>query len=268
MAAPADDFSAEQLIKIVDELLDGWRSGLESARLRIEDAQTAMAIIALAEHAHRLAPVARDLLSSGLVLESTALIRQCYEIGLTCQWLKHVPDSLISFVGEGLRQRRNAAVTLRKVDRQTEQGIAASIEAMLPTDMSRFSETPSRASGRNFNELCADLEPGGDQAYSLYKALSAYSHATSSLADLYLEADPDKPDAMPRFREDAQIASPRAWAYLLAVSLTFAGRAVDMADRDHPRRSQLRRAANQLGVPAELKLSGPAWLRLHPRKAQ
>ncbi len=57
-------------------------------------------------------------------------------------------------------------------------------------------------------------------------------------------------------------------AFFIAASLVWAGRARDMIEVDHPRRTELRQAAKRLGIAIELRPSQAAWFRTGRRGNQ
>lgn len=270
--ATSADAGADGLIDTTDlhllaeDLLEGWHAADRDLTFSRSGANAAIAITALGLSCHQIAQTALRLLRENLVLEATPLIRLCFEGALKAQWLQLVPDAVISFVGEQVRQRRNQAKTLRSSALLSLHEIADNIDAKLPpeSEVNLFTTASSKSSARKFNELCDDLEPGGSSAYAHFAVLSEYSHASAGLVDLYLEAPAnDSVDGLPTFVDDPQIRSSNAWSYLLAASLVWAGRAVDMADKNHPRRSELRSAAQFLGIKAELKMSEKAVKRVN-----
>lgn len=269
ITAVGDELTDVELFTIAERLLAGWaetnRPG--SVQLKRKNLNANIAVMALAGHAHRIGMVALRLLREGLVVEATPLVRQCYEIAVTCLWLVHVPDAVVSLVGEHARQRRATVRTLRDIDRPLEQEVADRIEHTLPDDWTIFDESPSRGSGQNFQQRCNDLEPGGAGAYAIYRALSQFSHASGSVMDFYLTAAEDAETQLPAYDPFAQMANPKAWTYILNMALVWAGRAVDMTVQGSPRRGDLRSAARSLVIEPELRMSDAASLRVNRAKS-
>lgn len=264
----ADDIpltDAVALHWLIRELVDGWHSRPDFAVFRVSDQPTSIAILTFATHVHRVAPVVVDLLEAGLVLESTPLLRLAYECALTAQWLKQVPDGVAGFVNEGVRQRRAVAATLREASFTFGHELAQQVSQNLPADPM---DSTSNASARQFAQLCEDLAGVGRDGYALYRLLTQYSHPSMYLSDLYLSLAPERPDGPPDYDPGAQLEAKAAWAHLMCSSLVWAGRAVDMADRNHPRRSELRDAARRLGINSELRISDRAWLRMTGSKGR
>ncbi len=238
-------------------LLAGWDSRADvplvgTRKRRFNQQQLALAH-GLCAHAHYLADPALDLLDSGRVLAALPLVRACFESAITAQWVTQTTDGAPAFVNEDVRQRRAQVQTLEKAVSEVFREAAPEIAANL------IDPLHTNATARGFHNLCNDLVPGGADAYSIYRVLSQYSHASVLVIDDYLQAT----DTGPGLALHTHPVEPNAatWTNVLASALVWAGRAIDYLDKDHVRRSELRAAAAALGITSELQLSQAAVLR-------
>jgi hypothetical protein len=121
-------------------------------------------------------------------------------------------------------------------------------------------ETDSSVSAASFEAMCNDLEPGGPDAYAHFRLMSSMSHPSAFLCDFYLADDGNNPNNLAGFALRDVPDQPVAGPYLAFTvgSLIWSGRAVEYLDKQHPRRSQLRAAAKQLGITSELHPSAKA----------
>jgi len=136
-----------------------------------------------------------------------------------------------------------------EVFRDAAPGIAANLPPILDTT----------ATARGFHNICDDLVPGGADAYTIYRVLSQYSHASIRVVDGYLQATSTGPGVVLRTNPAEPDAA--TWTNVLASCLVWAGRSNDYIDGDKTRRSELRAATNALGINSELQLSPAAVLR-------
>ncbi|NWJ69173.1 hypothetical protein HX744_00980 [Pseudonocardia sp. ICBG1122] len=107
--------------------------------------------------------------------------------------------------------------------------------------------TTSNEEARRFEKLCKSLEPGGEQAYSLYRLMSGYCHPGAEVLEFYVS------EPISVQRDPKHFDNPEHWLQILCCALVWAGRSVDMLDKKRPRRNELRRAAKLLGISPELK---------------
>ncbi|GAB2966666.1 DUF5677 domain-containing protein [Saccharothrix stipae] len=201
-------------------------------------------VLALAAHTHRVARGVLVLYGEDLRLEAVPLVRSAYEHSLTAMWLAQYDEAVIGFVNRYDQQRRLAVDTIAKAGWSGAKELADRLE--------QEERRSSRADGPagNFGQLCNELEPGGDEAYAIYRILSSLSHAGALLADHYMAADPLEVSLEPR-----RVGEATHWLYLTAVSVVKAAWAVDMLEFDHPRRGALQAAGDRLGVQPESRLS-------------
>lgn len=237
-----------ELSELLDSLLAGWvaQPTTMTSRPRNLVKGQVLTTYTLAAHTHRVAEAAAKLWHKELHLETVPLIRSAFEYALTAQFVAQCEDGVDGFFTE---QARTVRISLEQIAAAGWKGaaeIADRVEEWEAVD------TPAALSARRFDVLCDDLEPGGKLSYAVYRNLSSLTHPSRSVVARYLTEDQETVLQEPKPFEDKS----RAWLlYLLCVSLTWAGRAIDMLLRDHPRRSELRRVARQLGIPPELQVS-------------
>jgi hypothetical protein len=220
------------------------------------------AIWGLTSHVHQLADDYLSLLDRGSRLTGSLLIRAAFECAMTAMWLSQVHDALPAWSNEDARQRRALAESIRA------SGWTADEDALSAIGRDNYEEmvTSSGTSARRFWQLCQDLEPGGEQAYVVYRSLSEDCHATMSVADRYVVAD-DSTSLGIRLLASARPEDPSLWHWTLCSAVVWSGRAFDFHDRGRQRRESLRKAARELSIPEFLKVSSTAWLRVNQRAA-
>jgi hypothetical protein len=211
----------------------------------------------LAAHAYRTGEVADRLVRDGLWLEASPVIRTSYECAVTAQWAAQTPDGVQALLNEDYRSRRNMVHALR----QSEAWAAAGLEVPEPDDESH--ESFSNAQARNFKQMCDDLAPGGVEAYSYYKTLCWFSHATNYVIDRYTDlVESDKTYEL-RLRRTPRASEELAHTveYFCAVSLVWAASALDFLDAEHLHASQIEALAARVGVTPSLRLTDRARAR-------
>lgn len=254
---PMDAQEQKRVSAIARDLIAGWdvrtHAPLVGSRKRKFNQQQLVLAHGLCAHVHYLTPAALDLLDSGRVLAALPLVRACFESAITAQWVTQTADGSPAFVNEDVRQRLAQVETLEQavseVFRDAAPGIAANLPPILDTT----------ATARGFHNICDDLVPGGADAYTIYRVLSQYSHASIRVVDGYLQATSTGPGVVLRTNPAEPDAA--TWTNVLASCLVWAGRSNDYIDGDKTRRSELRAAANALGINSELQLSPAAVLR-------
>ena len=258
--------TATRMVELAEELLSTWLSPEVDQSFTVRrgereaTAQQFAAVHGLAAHVHQLASVAIAPLREHHVLEALPLIRAAYECALTAQWVAQTDDGASAFVNKDLRQRRRHVHTLESAVSQVFREAAPNVAARI------MDELPTTASARNFETICLELQPGGKDAYAIYRMMSHLSHASVLVADQYLSAlDRDPWVAL---RMEADQPDPATWTFFVPVTLVWAGRAVDFFDGTRRRRSQLRAAARELKVESALQLSDAAVLRQQQARFQ
>jgi hypothetical protein len=166
-----------------------------------------------------------------------------------------VPDAPEAFVNKEWdnRRRQLAGIEAAWSSAIPEAEIDAAV-AQLPAEGHL---TLSKKSADTFQRLCEDLEPGGKQAYGIYRMLSSNAHPSAWVAEHYLRpgAEGDLPTLLnhpSRFGEDdtfelQMLGASVVWSERAMLSLAAAPSA-DLV-------RQLTSASNELGVAAELRAS-------------
>ena len=162
-------------------------------------------------------------------------------------------------MNEEYRQRRAHIRTLEKAAAEVFRAAAPGIAARMQEDRTTAS------SARNFEGICNDLAGAGPDAYAVYRLMSHLSHASGLVADQYLTWTDEAPHL--KLRMKAQQPDTAVWTFFVPASLVWAGRAVDYFDDVRRRRSQLRRAARELGIRSALQLSDDARRRASGNKS-
>jgi len=254
---PMDADEQKRASAIARGLLAGWDvrtcAPLVGTKKRKFNQQQLLLAHGLCAHVHYLAPAALDLLDSGRVLAALPLVRACFESAITAQWLAQTTDGSPAFVNEDVRQRLAQVHTLEQAVSDVFREAAPSIAANLPPILD------TTATARGFHKICDDLVPGGADAYTIYRVLSQYSHASIRVVDGYLQVVGTEPGVA--LRTNPAEPSAATWTNVLASCLVWAGRSNDYLDGHKTRRSELRAAANALGINSELHLSPTALLR-------
>jgi hypothetical protein len=264
LARPMDHDEQKRVSSVARGLLAGWDARADApligTRKRRFHQQQLVVAHGLCAHVHYLAGPALGLLDKGKVLAALPLVRACFESAITAQWVTQTTDGAPAFVNEDVRQRHAHVKTLEKAVSQVFREAAPEIAANL------IDRLETSATAKGFHNICNDLVPAGADAYSIYRMLSQYSHASVLVIDDYLQAT----DAGPGVALRTEPVEPNGatWTNMLAASLVWAGRAIDYLDKDHVRRSELRAAAATLGITSELQLSETAVLREAKRKSR
>jgi hypothetical protein len=250
----------KQLSEACAELVKLWHSrgeinpnrlleGYHEARLHT--------VSGLAAHAYRTGELAARLLRDGFWLEASPIIRTSYECAVTASWAAQVPDGVQALLNEDYRSRRNMVDTLKR----SKAWAAAGLEVPTPRDEDHGSL--SNAQARNFKQMCDDLSPGGVEAYSYYKTLCWFSHATNYVIDHYTNVLEESDSyritlrRSPRASEDGG----HTVQYFCAVSLVWAASALDFLDADHAHAGQIAALAEKVGVTPALRLTDEALER-------
>jgi len=248
-----EDF--DEVVQIGRALLGEWNAvtNVEARAKGFNPAKVATCY-GFAAHAHHLSPLALDLIEAGRVLEALPLVRLIYECSLQAHWVAQVPDAIAALDSKEYSSRRALVAELG----QSMNLVLRQASEEIKSAMSTWTVDETTASAR-FRGVCEDLQPGGIDAYLHYRMLSSLSHATPMIADQYISAIDGPPGF--QIRASPHESPGVAYAYTVAVSLVWAGRAMDFQDKRHHRRSELRAAARRLGVPDVLPPSETAMKR-------
>jgi hypothetical protein len=237
--------SLRETLDVARGLLDGWdtkQPPLEFSPRRDIDHGRFACVYGLAAHAHRLGKAAIALYDADLALEALPTIRCTYEHGLTAMWAAQYPTAARALVNESYRNRRNTIGSAQRA------GWAHIVKLAEESDDWGPIASPLDSTAKSLQQLCGSLEPGGEQAYSIFRLMSSMSHPGAHLVDYYIHKDPVAVQATPK-----ELDAPEIWMFMTCCSLLWAGRAVDMIHKEHPRRNELRSIAKRLGISPELR---------------
>jgi len=248
-------------VDICRHLLALWKSRLDS-EIRFQERGARpnftkfLAVHGLCAHTYRVGEQALAMYETGMVMETFPLLRLSYESALTAHWIAQNVDGSEAVLNNDVLSRRAAAGTLSKAHSE----ILRSGAQDFPGADKELIQTSSQAQVRNFEQLCQDLEPGGADAYAYYRLMSWYSHPTARIIDSYLQPTEDMQD-LASLRLEPEKLDVNTWVHFLAFALVWAARSLDFLDADRTHRSELRKAARDLGIPEVLKLSEKARQR-------
>lgn len=253
----------ESLGATIDELREAWALGIQGGhRSNHRDGDNAPLRIGLmvahGAHVHRLAASVRLLVENGLAFESVALVREAYETAITTSWIGQNPIASRAMVNDYVNKRRvlrdEFASTANRVFKDGAAGVVVEDHLVRPTVQDQ------RA--KRLQTLCGDFEPAGNDLYAVYRWLSSYSHPGVKVADRYLDPETSpKGPVLLRARYD-EGPSAELLLHMTAMTMVWAGSAVNFLARDQARRDWLRGVARRLGGPAILELNAKAKQRI------
>lgn len=233
-----------------DRLDETWQAIRVEVKPKTASNKVAV-VFAGAAHTHRLARAAMVLIDADFVAETSPLTRAVYECALTTHWAAQVDDSALQLSDQEIRAHRALVRELQE---------ARLLDQIPPERRKLPSDQDQHITKITFEQICDDLNPGGDEAYAIYRILSAYSHATTTAIGRYLQPDDRQPLGFTA-SDVAEPEEPDFQVFLLVASLVWAGRAVDYFDSGHSRRSELRSAARAIGINSELVPSDKFHMR-------
>lgn len=225
-------------------------TGARAGRARTE-AQTVL-ITAYATHVHETAKLLLPYLPDRLTVAHAPLLRSIFETTLTLVWVDEVDDGADALMSEEGRQRRNIAKNLEDLGRADWATEIPHQEAVM--------ESTSIPQGRHFEQLAKDIAFA--EAYVTYRALSSLSHPSIQVADAYVG---NRDDGSVFLRAQGKAMShgeSDGWGHVIASCLVWSGYVANYLDPARTRRSELRRIAKELGVPAELPVRAEAIERV------
>lgn len=235
-------------------LLDLWEKR-KTRRLLPRDGlhqSNAIQIWTFAHHAARLSRSVLTLHEAGQDFESMALIRQTLECAMNAAWLLITDGGGAALSAVDTKNRR---VMYREV---TDLGLADLSEMLrrVEEEEKRNNETVTHT--RSFEERCSAVA-GGRQMYAIWRTVSLYSHATSSVADTYLSLGPETDDAPlgVTFLWNADWDEAATWLRVQAMMLLLAQMAADDALAKPIHRTQLAKARRRLGVSWQIRPAKP-----------
>jgi hypothetical protein len=237
-AYPDGAIETERLISLWDLLSSrrfAPREGLQPSN--------AIQIWTFTHHAARLSRAVLALHSAGHDLEAMPLIRQTMECAMNAAWLLVTNDGGAALNAVDTKNRR---VMFTEV---TDLGLADLSDVLNRLEEEEARNVQSVTQTRSFEERCRAIA-GGPQIYAMWRTLSLYSHATSSVAEVYLTSAP-KEEGNPYgikmlWRGDWDQGE--TWMRVQALMLLLAQMAADDAQSKPMHRTQLDDARRRLGV--------------------
>lgn len=216
---------------------------LEVRTSRVSSGAHAPTVHSLATHTLRSATAALDLFDRGQRLEAMPLIRSAWECSVTAMWAADSREGSAGIHEESRRQRRELLRGMKEMPGispfDPAERIAHSFGEVLPTSSEAYGQA------RRFEQRCRALKGVGQPGYTIYRALSAYCHPSSSLLDCYLQKD-DGP-AQVKLLHQPQGFEGDTWPiYLNVLAMMWGARAFDVMTVDQPHRSYLRGVARTL----------------------
>jgi hypothetical protein len=246
--------TADEIRGLISRLVRSWdRERGRGFNMKIEYAKAAGPMIwSLTHHTTRLSKTICDLSRTDDMLVAVPLIRLCIDNAMTAAWLAVDQQAAEALIHEGLRQRKNAVDGLVKAGAE---GFDADELKKAADELDRF-EPRKLAEGQHVEPRMKAIK-NGQQSYSLYRIASSFSHAGMTLADSYLQAIPASADAPLglALAPDNKLDHVEAWLGTTASMLTLAMSAYNMIDADGRQKSQVDRAAKQIGMGTKIELA-------------
>lgn len=241
MSAPFADGGAEEVRRLV--ILWELHSSQKFSPREGMQPSNAVQIWAFAHHAARLSRAVLTLHEAGHDLQAMPLIRQTVELAMNAAWLLVAEDGGAALSAVDTKARR---VMFTEV---TDLGLAdlSDVRDRLDAEEARNAQTVTKT--RSFEERCKTIS-GGPQIYAMWRTLSLYSHATSSLADVYVQSAPED-EGNPygvKLRLHGDWDQGETWIQVQALMMLLVQMAADDAQRETPSRFMLADAKRRLGV--------------------
>jgi hypothetical protein len=253
------ELSKDELIAIgrelVERLLERPKGQFEVKSDRMTSLGHLPLVHAFSTHALRLGAAGLDMFEAGLHLESVPTIRAAYEAALTASWTSDSREAPAAVFNEDVRQRTNLAKAMGRANSEVFREGGPKLPYV---DVDKLA-TAADAQARWFEQMCMALQPGGPDAYVIYRGLSAFAHPSAALADKYVEENPDHPSGM-RLLTNPNGSEDSTWLFMLVASMVWAARALDVMVVGRPNRNYLRQVARRLGIAEVLRLSQEAFL--------
>ena len=253
-----DPLSSDDLLSALDDLDSSWLERKGGTReLRHRDGYTGAGRIAIIggfnEHIHQLARAITQLHRNDLAFESSALVRAAFECAVTAQWVGHNPLAPSALATEYTRMRRATKATMERSATQVFAEGARGIVVESPPPLG--ATLKDRA--QNFERLCGDFAPEGNDLYLLYRILSEPSHASFAVIDHNVEVDPST-GGLTLLRQPGHGISPEFLLWIAASSVIWSDTAMYYLERDIARRNELRASAHKVKTVPELTMTREA----------
>jgi hypothetical protein len=162
---------------------------------------------------------------------------------MNAAWLLVTDDGGAALSAVDTRSRR---VMFQEV---TDLGLADLSDVLLRLDEEESRNTQTVSRTRSLEERCRAVA-GGKQIYAIWRTLSLYSHASSSVADVYLASAPEE-EGNPygvTMLWHGDWDQTESWMRVQALMLLLAQIAADDAQSKPMHRAQLAKARRRLGV--------------------
>jgi len=253
-----DPLSSHDLLSVLDDLDSSWVERKGGTRdLQHRDGYTGAERVAIIcgfnEHIHQLARAITQLHRNDLEFESFALVRAAYECAVTAQWVGHNPLAPSALATEYSRMRQATKETMARSATQVFAKGAPGIVVQSPPPLG--ATLKDRA--RNFEQLCRDFAPQGNDLYLLYRILSEPSHASFAVIDHNIEVEPST-HALTLLRQPEQGLPPAFLLWMSASSVIWSDMAMYYFERDKERRDELRALARKVNTVPELTMTPKA----------
>jgi len=249
-----------EIVQLGRDLVIAWvePSGVEYIvkTARMQGMAHVPTVHGLAAHTHTLGRAALDLYERGQMVAAMPIVRACYEAGLRAQWIAQSKDAIAAFANEDLRNRKNTARLMREGASDLFRGSADKLAHLYIDAL----DSSVDAQARNFESMCSDLTPGGPDMYLVYRAMSMEAHPSIMVVDQYLDERPDSESGV-ALLSVAKRSGGEVWLLMVVASMVWSARALDFFIEGRPRRNELRRAAQQLGVAEFFELTPDAKRR-------
>lgn len=211
----------------------------------------AIQIWTFAHHATRLSRAVLTLHEAGHDLEAMPLIRQTMECAMNAAWLLVTDDGGAALSAVDTKNRH---VMFQEV---TDLGLADLSDVLTRLEEEEARNVQTVTHTRSFEERCRAVA-GGPQIYAMWRTLSLYSHASSSVVDVYLKSAPED-EGNPygvKMLWHGDWDQEESWMRVQALMLLLAQIAADDAQAKPMHRTQLDRARRRLGVTWQIRRAG------------
>lgn len=266
--------SSDQTREMLLELLDAWDSKTGSVTLGNRESQLiGVTVYGLTAHTHELARAVLALDEADLVAGIVPLVRQAMECAMTAVWLELAGYPAVqTMLREQTRQERNLLKEFVKSGQLHDADAINHLEEELKHGLQSTSE-----SGKKFEARCREIA-GGGTIYAVYRALSATSHASTSVVDLYLEPTQDGDESV-RVDENSRMGHlalrldpksdlrDQALGALLSM-VVGAASAWSRLDRHHYMRTRLKEMCRDLNISFKKELTAHGLAQVTARRKE
>ena len=241
--------SPEEVEAAVRELVEAWfaRSGTTAMAPR-EHHIIGVVTYGLVSHAHALARSYLALRDVNMYSGTVPIVRQIVECSVTAAWVEASGlTAALALVNEQSRQQRNLVKGFLEHGFTDDPSLRAEAESEL--------RGIHHEAGRYFEKRCSELEDPSN--YLTYRALSATSHASTAVVDLYVSDNVVSEESTVGlgFRHDPEPVYSDALMGTVLAMLIAAGAAWQRLDEAKHARTRLKEIARDFGVPFRVQLS-------------